>query len=153
MCLLFGLIAEPSVFSDRKKVLKHHPDKKAGAAGDANDDAFFKCISKAFETLSNPEKKRQFDSVDPYYVELEQDVPADSEARKAVEKDPSAFVSLFAPIFEREARFSKKQPVPMLGSLSASKVEVEEFYDFWYNFDSWRSFEYRDTEVNEGSDK
>ncbi|KAG8958841.1 hypothetical protein FRC03_008751, partial [Tulasnella sp. 419] len=33
----------------RKKVLKHHPDKKAGLAGDSNDDAFFKCIAKATE--------------------------------------------------------------------------------------------------------
>jgi hypothetical protein len=30
---------------DRKKVLKHHPDKKAGS-GDTNDDALFKCIQK-----------------------------------------------------------------------------------------------------------
>jgi len=30
----------------RKKALKHHPDKKAGATGDENDDSFFKCIQK-----------------------------------------------------------------------------------------------------------
>jgi len=29
----------------RKKVLKHHPDKKA-AAGAVDDDNFFKCIQK-----------------------------------------------------------------------------------------------------------
>ena len=33
------------MFLDRKKVLKHHPDKKAGS-GDTNDDALFKCIQK-----------------------------------------------------------------------------------------------------------
>ena len=59
----------------------------------------------------------------------------------------------FAPVFEREARFSRKQPVPMLGVYEDSKETVEAFYDFWYNFDSWRSFEYLDKEVNEGSDK
>jgi hypothetical protein len=37
--------------ADRKKVLKHHPDKKAGS-GDANDDAFFKCIQKGASFLS-----------------------------------------------------------------------------------------------------
>jgi DnaJ family protein C protein 2 len=56
-------------------------------------------------------------------------------------------------VFEREARFSRIQPVPLLGAPDAGKVEVEQFYDFWYNFDSWRSFEYLDKEVNEGSDK
>ena len=30
---------------DRRKVLRHHPDKKAAQTG-ANDDAFFKCIQK-----------------------------------------------------------------------------------------------------------
>lgn len=33
------------------------------------------------------------------------------------------------------------------------KAHVEAFYDFWYNFDSWRSFEWLDKEVNEGSDR
>ena len=138
--------------SDRKKVLKHHPDKKAGQAGDSNDDAFFKCIQKAMEVLTNAERRRQFDSVDPYYELLESDVPTANQVTKA--KDPKAyFFKGFAPVFEREARFSRKQPVPLLGTYDATKAEVEGFYDFWYNFDSWRSFEYLDKEVNEGSDK
>ncbi|EJU01636.1 DnaJ-domain-containing protein [Dacryopinax primogenitus] len=133
----------------RKKVLKHHPDKKAGQAGDSNDDAFFKCIQKAMEVLSNPEKRRQFDSVDPYYEALEEedDIP---DARQI--KTFKNFKKAYGKILEREARFSKVTPVPMLGEEDAVKDAVEGFYDFWYNFDSWRSFEYLDKEINEGSD-
>ncbi|KAH8112260.1 DnaJ-domain-containing protein [Phellopilus nigrolimitatus] len=136
----------------RKKVLKHHPDKKAGVAGDANDDAFFKCIQKALEVLSHPEKRRQFDSVDPHFMELEEDTPNASEGKRAVDRDEKAFFTLYGPVFEREARFSKTQPVPLLGAMDDPKDAVEGFYNFWYNFDSWRSFEYLDKEVNEGSD-
>ncbi|KAK0545587.1 Zuotin [Tilletia horrida] len=129
----------------RKKVLKHHPDKKAGLSGLSNDDSFFKCIAKAHEVLSNPEKRRQFDSVDE---------AVDDDKVPTGKEKPEKFYSLWGPVFEREARFSepKNGTVPKLGDENSTKEEVNAFYDFWYNFDSWRSFEYLDKEVNEGSD-
>ena len=75
-------------------MLKHHPDKKASSTAptstsaflagvnlNTNDDAFFKCISKAHEVLSNPEKRRQFDSVDPHFLDLEEDMPSAAETK------------------------------------------------------------------------
>ncbi|KAJ7671677.1 DnaJ-domain-containing protein [Mycena polygramma] len=162
----------------KKKVLRHHPDKKASGGADTataaalglnintNDDAFFKCIQKAHEVLTNNERRRQFDSVDPQFLEELEDVPSASDFKTK----PPPFIPTFAPIFERESRFSRTQPVPGLavptstGKPSADpndieghafpelKAHVEAFYDFWYNFDSWRSFEWLDKEVNEGSD-
>ncbi|KAJ6448905.1 hypothetical protein C8R45DRAFT_884217 [Mycena sanguinolenta] len=162
----------------RKKVLRHHPDKKAsdkaetGVASalglniNTNDDAFFKCIQKAHEVLTNSERRRQFDSVDPQFLEEVDDVPTEKDFKS---KNPPPFLPTFAPIFERESRFSKTQPalglaVPTSGAPSNDpndieghefatlKGHVEAFYDFWYNFESWRSFEWLDKEVNEGSD-
>ncbi|KAL4076726.1 DnaJ domain-containing protein [Scleroderma yunnanense] len=147
--LRYNATPEQIKIAHRKKVLKHHPDKKAGISHSTNDDAFFKCIQKAFEVLTHPEKRHQFDSVDPHYLSLEEDTPTASDFRG---KEDSVFFNTMGPVFEREARFSKKTPVPMLGSYDDSKETVEAFYDFWYNFDSWRSFEYLDKEVNEGSD-
>lgn len=130
----------------RKKVLKHHPDKKA-AAGGSEDDNFFKCIQKATDILSDPVKRRQFDSVDE---------AADKEPPGKKQTQKGNFYKLWGPVFDAEARFSNTQPVPKLGNDKSTKQDVEEFYNFWYNFDSWRTFEYQDEDVpddNESRDQ
>ncbi|CAG8726639.1 1782_t:CDS:2, partial [Acaulospora colombiana] len=75
----------------RRKVLKHHPDKKA-SNGNTNDDAFFKCIQKANEILSDPVKRRQFDSVDQAF----DDTPPSIKAK-------GDFFEIYGPVFESEA--------------------------------------------------
>lgn len=130
----------------RKKVLKHHPDKKA-AAGSTEDDQFFKCIQKATEVLSDPVRRRQYDSVDEG---AEVEPPTKKETQKG------NFYKLWGKVFEAEGRFSNQHPVPKLGNDKSTKEEVEHFYNFWYNFDSWRTFEYLDEDVpddNENRDQ
>lgn len=124
----------------RKKVLRHHPDKKASSGG-LDDDSFFKCIQKAMDVLTDPTKRRQFDSVDE-----EADISTPSKKAKG------SFFKLWGPVFASEARFSKKQPVLLLENDQSTKHEVERFYDFWYSFDSWRTFEYLDEEVPDDTD-
>lgn len=130
----------------RKKVLKHHPDKKA-AAGRTDDDNFFKCIQKATEVLLDPVRRRQFDSVD-------EAADVDPPTKKQLAK--GNFYKLWGNVFKSEARFSKVHPVPSFGGEDATREEVENFYNFWYNFDSWRTFEYLDEDVpddNENRDQ
>ena len=97
--------------------------------------------------MLDPIKRRQFDSVDEA---ADGDPPSKKQAQK------SGFFKLWNPVFDSEARFSKAQPVPRLGDDKSTKEQVEEFYNFWYNFDSWRSFEYQDEDVpddNENRDQ
>ncbi|CAR21765.1 zuotin [Lachancea thermotolerans CBS 6340] len=123
----------------RKQVLKHHPDKKS-ASGGLEQDGFFKIIQKAYETLTDPTKRKQYDSCD-YNADVEP-------PKKGSKYD---FFEAWGPVFEAESRFSKKQPVVLLGGPDASKADVEKFYNFWHRFDSWRTFEFADEEVPDDS--
>ncbi|KAK5849349.1 hypothetical protein PBY51_008999 [Eleginops maclovinus] len=122
-------------------VLKHHPDKRK-AAGEKiveGDNDYFTCITKAIEILSDPVKRRAFDSVDPTF---DNTVPSKNEGKEN-------FTEVFAPVFERNARWSSKKHVPKLGTMESTFEEVDNFYSFWYNFDSWREFSYLDEEEKE----
>ncbi|XP_028810682.1 dnaJ homolog subfamily C member 2 [Denticeps clupeoides] len=122
-------------------VLKHHPDKRK-AAGEQiveGDNDYFTCITKAMEILSDPVKRRAFDSVDPTFDNA---VPSKAEGKEN-------FFDAFGPVFQRNARWSIKKHVAKFGSMDSTFEEVDNFYSFWYNFDSWREFSYLDEEEKE----
>ena len=127
----------------RKLVLKYHPDKsEQGKLHPEKTSHLFKLIQKAYEKLSDPVLRRQFDSVDPTFD--------DSIPNASIKAEQ--FFSIYGRAFDRNARFSKTQPVPALGSLNDERKGVEEFYNFWYNFESWRSFEMLDEEKVENGE-
>uniref|UniRef100_A0A1S4GVE2 Uncharacterized protein n=1 Tax=Anopheles gambiae TaxID=7165 RepID=A0A1S4GVE2_ANOGA len=130
----------------RKIVLKHHPDKrKALGENVKQDDDYFHCITMAYETLGTVKNRRAFDSIDP---EFDDSLPSQAE----VEKD---FFGSLADVFKRNARWNEsRKAAPLLGDDNTPREAVEHFYDFWYNFQSWREFSYLDEEDKEkGQDR
>ena len=87
-------------FLVRKKVLKHHPDKKSSQpnAKDSKlcEQSLFACITIANDILSNKAKRRAYDSVDPHFDDSIPSVNANSK---------SNFIDVFGPVFERNARY------------------------------------------------
>uniref|UniRef100_A0A8C6QEY3 DnaJ homolog subfamily C member 2 n=1 Tax=Nannospalax galili TaxID=1026970 RepID=A0A8C6QEY3_NANGA len=120
-------------------VLKHHPDKRK-AAGEPikGDNDYFTCITKAYE-ISDPVKRGAFNSVDPTF---DNSVPSKSEAKDNVLK---CFPRYLKGIPDGQI----KKNVPKLGDVNSSFEDVDGFYSFWYNFDSWRGFFYLDEEEKE----
>lgn len=127
----------------RKLALQHHPDKHGGARDDApaaekrglsEKDMLFVKIQEAYDVLSDQTRRRQYDST----LEVDDSIPEEAEAAGG------DFYEMLAPVFKRNSRWSNRQPVPELGSQSTDIAKVHKFYDFWFNFDSWRDFSVHD---------
>jgi len=124
----------------KQKVLKHHPDKKEDPVVREKAQNYFTCITRAMDILSDPVKRMSFDSCDPKFND---DVPPQSETSK------KNFFKVFGAAIARNARWSKNKNVPLLGSPEATFDEVNDFYNFWYDLDSWREYSYLDEENKE----
>ena len=99
----------------QKLALKCHPDKIGDAYSEQDNVTWLK-IQDAYETLSDPVKRKKYDSTLPF----DESIPS--------EFTPETFYEVFKVAFNRNARFAKKKPVPNLGDDSTPWAQVKQFY-------------------------
>ena len=90
------------------------------------------------------DKRRAYDSIDASFDDSIPSVNSESRGK---------FFETFAPCFLRNSRWSNKKSVPDLGNDKTSWDDVDRFYSFWYDFDSWREYSYLDEEDKEKGEK
>jgi len=93
-------------------------------------------IRPAHDTLSDPRKRRAFDSQEPF----DESIPSEIIRVETEEQ----FFEIYGHVFDRNSKWSKVQPTPLLGDSDTPYDKVMEFYDFWMSFRSWRNFSFED---------
>jgi len=63
------------------------------------------------------------------------------------------FFEVYSEVFERNSQWSVDTNVPLLGDKYSTIEEVDNFYNFWYNFNSWREYSYLDEENKEKAEE
>lgn len=128
----------------RRTCLEAHPDKALAGIDDPEEkqriEDKFKTIQEAYECLSDPAKRREYDSTD----EFDDTLPTAC--------DPADFFKVFGPAFRRNARWSVDPKVPDVGAPDATWAEVAAFYEFWFAFKSWREIPHPDEEEVESAE-
>jgi len=146
----------------RKASLKYHPDK----TGRGDDDYVFLAVKAAYDTLMDHAKRQAYDST---VIPFDDAIPparsslfAESSMLLYTDDD---FYDTFGPVFQRNLRFDarlrpdlatkkasftkstgkgssshKPKAPPTLGTDDTPIEQVNEFYDYWVRFESWRDF-------------
>ena len=126
-----------------------HPDKCGIAQASEEDkeklEKRFKDLQTAFEVLTDPKRRREYDSVDAPRTRLP----------KKLAEDGSEWFAKCVPAFQELARFYDGKGDAsrfIVADPEAPFEKVREMYAFWAKFKSWREFPAEDEEDTESAD-
>lgn len=116
----------------RKICLVYHPDKHGGKSEEEMEavNLHFVKLQECFNVLSDVKKRRKYDSTG----EFDDSVPSRL-------KEGQDFYEVFGEVFRRNAKWSEVKPVPELGGPETPYEKVKSFYNFWFDFESWRDLD------------
>lgn len=127
----------------KKASLHFHPDKLGDKYTEKDKEVWLK-IQNAYETLSDPAKRKKYDS----------SLPFDDSLPNKDEINDTNFYEKFNSCFQNNSRFSTIRPVPNIGDKNTPMKEVHKFYKFWDNFKTWREFsQYDEYDVEDAGDR
>lgn len=127
----------------QKMALKYHPDKLGDKYTEELKAQWLR-IQLAYDTLSDPVKRKKYDST----------LPFDEKIPQVGDFTDDNFYEVLAAAFTRNARFAKKKPVPNLGDENTPMKEVHAFYQYWDQFQTWREFsQYDEYNTEEAQDR
>lgn len=121
----------------RALILKYHPDKGRVKDSSLDMNDIFSCMTKSYEFLLQPKLRRSYDSYDP---EFDDTVPKSKPVQNFNE-----FKSKFGKHLENNKRWSR-HVIPEFGDENSTLEEVDDYYQAWFNFASWREFTYEELE-------
>ena len=134
----------------RRMCMIFHPDKNVTRLDFAND--MIQKVNLAYDVLSDPAKRRVFDSLEDFNDEY----PDEEQTKKAIAKYGSkGFFKLWGPVFTRNKRWSETK-LETLGTEETLIGFVDEMYESWFDFKSWREFpqdDDKDVDKAEGRDE
>ena len=131
-----------------RMALQFHPDKIGEGITQSDKDIWLQ-VQNAYETLSDKDKRRRYDSSLPF----DDSIPSED----SVDITDANFFEVFEPAFRRNIRFAKKKPFAMVGELGDLTTPMElvyRFYKYWDNFETWREFsQYDEYDIREAADR
>ena len=121
MYAAFAVVVSVIKKAYHKAVLLYHPDKAQHKTADGKEDrSVFLKIQEAFNVLTNDQKRRAYDSQLPF----DESIPTEEKVLERMTRGPQKFFKIFAPVFQRNARFAVKKPVPDLGNMDTPLPQV-----------------------------
>lgn len=128
------LATQPEITRAYRKIsTKFHPDRVRDKPPEEVEERY-KCIQSAYDTLKDPTERRCYDSK----ITGDETIP---ELNKKFKNDAELY-AVYGECFMRFAKWSSTRPVPEYGDANADLDDVEDFYEFWGGFRSWRDYSY-----------
>lgn len=119
----------------KKVSILYHPDRIQNKGGDIKKaEERYKAVQKAYDTLKDPWSRKLWESGRSF----DDKIPSDTDGTGTEEE----FLDIYTEAFNRWAYWSAEPDPPDLGNLETPDEDVEEFYEFWYKFKSWRDFNF-----------